>query len=73
MKAVVTLSGVTESIGSIITPQNVIIEEHRIDHRIDSDEYLYVYGVDEDGKRVSTLAAAPGKWSHFIITEGASL
>lgn len=73
MNAVVTLSGAMESVGSVTSPQNVIVEAHRIDHRIDNEEYLYVYGVDEDGKRVSTFAAAPGKWSHFTITEGASL
>lgn len=73
MNAVITLSGAIESVGSVTSPQIVAIEEHRIDHRIDNDEYLYVYGVNEDGERVSTFAAAPGKWSHLIITEGAYL
>jgi len=73
MNAVVTLSGVTERVGSVTAPLNVTIEAHRIDHRIDNEEYLYVYGVDENEKRVSTFVAAPGEWSHFTITEGASL
>ena len=73
MKAVVMLSDTKESVGSFVSPQNVTIEAHRVDHRIENDDYLYVYGVDENEKRVSTFVAAAGKWSCFTIIEGASL